>query len=154
MNEIIEVGDVAIELPQTPTREQITALERNINTLPQVDLPLRHHFTPGMYAREMTIPAGTILTGKIHKTTHLNIVSAGDITVWTEGGMKRIKAPFSFVSQPGTKRVGLTHADTVWTTIHVTEETDLDKLEELLTEPSDILLERAAIKALMDEVQP
>lgn len=150
MTEIIEVGDTSIELPKAPTREQIFALERNLNTLPQVELTLQHHFTPGMYAREMTIPAGTILTGKIHKTSHLNIVSAGDITVWTEGGMKRIKAPFSFVSHPGTKRVGLTHAETVWTTIHVTEETDLDKLEDLLTEPSDILIERAAIQALMD----
>jgi hypothetical protein len=149
MNEVIEIAGDAVELPRVPTREQILQIERNISTLPQVDLPLRHHFTPGMYAREMTIPAGTLLTGKVHKTQHLNIVSAGDITVWTEHGMRRIQAPYTFISQPGTKRVGLTHAETVWTTIHVTDETDLDRLEELLTEPSDILIEQEAIRALM-----
>ena len=44
--------------------------------------------------------------------------------------MKRIIAPYTFVSRPGTKRVGLAHADTVWVTIHATEETDLEKIEE------------------------
>jgi len=131
-----------VEIPNVPTREQIEKFERCLSELPQVDLKVHHYFTPGMYAREMTIPAGTLLTGKVHKTIHLNIVSAGDITVWTEDGMKRITAPHTFISYPGTKRVGMTHAETVWTTLHVTDETDLDVLEDQLTEPSDILLER------------
>lgn len=135
------MGDL-IEIPNVPTREQIERLEREIDQLPQIELPVRHYFSPGLYAREMFIPAGTVLTGKVHKTTHMNVISAGAITVWTEEGMKLITAPHTFVSYPGTKRAGLTHADTVWTTFHVTEETDLDKLEEELTEPSDILLER------------
>ena len=111
-------------------RERILHLEKAMQQSPcQVELPPRHYFANGLYAREITIPKGTLLTGKIHKTEHLNIVSKGDISVLTEDGPKRVRAPFTMVSRPGTKRVGYAHEETVWTTIHATQETDLDKIE-------------------------
>ena len=142
MNELMKPGGVVSVGSFVPTREQIEALEREMAMLPTrvEELPVFHHFAPGVYAREMHIPAGMLVTGKVHKTTHLNIVSAGELTVWTEEGMKRIRAPYTFVSQPGTKRVGLAHEHTVWTTIHVTEQTDLAKIEEEVIEPSDNLV--------------
>lgn len=95
-----------------------------------------HHFAPGLYARELTIPEGTLLTGKIHRTAHLCVISSGDITVWTEGEpAKRLVAPCTFLSGPGARRVGYAHRETVWTTLHPTDETDLDRLEALLIEP-------------------
>jgi quercetin dioxygenase-like cupin family protein len=124
--------------PRQVTREAIVRLENEIRQLPQESIEPVHRFSEGVYAREITIPAGCVLTGKVHKTVHLNIISKGDITVWTEEGMKRIKAPFTLVSQPGTKRVGYAHEDTVWTTIHGTHETDLEKLEQDLIEPEQI----------------
>ncbi len=119
------------KITAAPSLGAILALEREMERMPGrlEDMDVAHHFAPGVYARELRIPAGTLLTGKMHKTTHLNVVSAGDITVWTEDGMKRIQAPFTFVSHPGTKRVGYAHSDTVWTTIHVTDETDLERIE-------------------------
>lgn len=104
--------------------------------LPPIDLEPVHHFAPGIYARELTIPAGVLLTGKIHRTTHLNIVSQGSIVVWSETeGTRRIDAPFAFVASPGTRRIGFALTDTVWTTIHATDLTDLDELEQVLIEP-------------------
>ena len=96
-----------------------------------------HHLADGIYAREITVPAGSLITGLVHKAEHLNIISKGDITVWTEDGMRRIQAPFTMVSRPGTKRVGFTHAETVWTTIHAnpTNESDIHALEAALVEP-------------------
>jgi hypothetical protein len=41
----------------------------------------------------------------------------------------RVQAPFTLVAQPGAKRVILAHTDVVWTTIHGTDETDLEKIE-------------------------
>ncbi len=98
----------------------------------QVDLDelTTHHFAPGVYARELFIPKGVVLTGKIHKTEHINIVSQGKIAVATEDGQKIIEAPCIFVSKPGTKRAGYALEDTTWITIHVTEETDLMKIEQ------------------------
>lgn len=115
-------------------REAINALELEMFKHPQLEIQVKHYFSPGIYAREVFIPAGTLVTGQIHKYEHLNIMSQGDMSVMTEDGMKRVKAPFTIVSPAGTKRIAYTHSDTVWTTIHATDETDLNKLEaELIT---------------------
>lgn len=114
-------------------RDIVTALELEMFKLPQLALPVTHYFTPGLYARELFIPAGTFLTGKIHKHEHLCVMSQGDMTVLLENGIRRIQAPFTCKSPPGTKRIAYAHSDTIWTTFHATTETDIDKIEELLT---------------------
>ena len=83
------------------------------------DLPIRHSFAPGIYAREMFIPDGTLLIGKIHKHRHHNFLMQGSIIVLTEeGGVKLLQAPLMIVSEPGTQRVGYAVTDTIWTTVH------------------------------------
>jgi hypothetical protein len=115
-------------------REKVLRLERALTTLPQVECPVWHHFAPGLYARKMLIRKGTVLTGAVHKTEHLCIIS-GDIEVSTDDGMKRITAAHAIItSKPGAKRAGYAHEDTYWTTVHATDETDLEKLVEELTE--------------------
>lgn len=99
-------------------------------------MPLEHMFIPGSYARALTIPAGTLIVGKIHKEPCFNFVERGEITVLTEKGTKTITAPAFFPSEAGVKRVGLAHTDTVWITVHVTPETDLEALEKALTADS------------------
>ena len=101
-------------------------------------LPLTHHICNGVYARELFIPAGTILTGRIHKTKHISIIQQGDISVMTEEGMKRIQGPAVIQSEKGMKRAGYTHADTIWITIHPTELTDIDEIEDSLFYDSDL----------------
>lgn len=111
-------------------RQKVFSIEDRIREeLTPVECPVTHHFSKGIYAREMFIPKGTVLTGKIHKHQNLNIMSQGELSVLTEDGIKRVKAPFTVVSPPGTKRVAYAHEDTVWTTIHPTDETDVDKIE-------------------------
>jgi hypothetical protein len=122
-------------------RGKIDQLEALMRREPQVEIEPVHHFAHGLYAREITIKAGTLLTGKIHRTEHLNIVSKGRIIVWTEDGMREVSAPFTMVSHPGTKRVGYALEDTVWTTIHATAETDLMKLEAELIAPTRAALD-------------
>lgn len=92
--------------------------------------PVRHHFAPGCYAREMFLPKGLVVVGKIHKHAHVNVISQGSVSVFTEQeGVLTLTAPITFVSSPGTKRVVLVHEDCVWTTSHVTELTDLAEIE-------------------------
>jgi hypothetical protein len=110
-------------------RDAVIAVEQNIHSLPAVNLPLEHGFAPGVYARKLTIPAGTLLTGKVHKYAHWNVVLQGHIEVMTEEGVRHIHAPAMFVSPPGTKRAGFAHTDTVWVTIHPTDETDIATIE-------------------------
>lgn len=129
-------------LPPIPTREQIQRLEGEMKRLGEpIEIVTTHYFADGLYARQIFIPKGCLLTGKVHRAEHLNIVSQGDITVWTEQGMKRVTAPFTLVSKPGTKRVGYAHEDTVWTTVHASRETDIELLELQLIEPENPLIE-------------
>mgnify|MGYP000328966311 CR=1 FL=1 len=124
-----------MELAEVLTpREKVERLEAELQSMPQVDCPVRHYFVPGMYAREMTIPAGVVLTGAVHKTEHLSTISAGRIWVQTEDGPREICAPYTFVSKPGAKRAGYALETTVWTTYHATNTTDLAALVEELTE--------------------
>jgi hypothetical protein len=69
----------------------------------------------------------------VHKFSQLNILSGGEISVLTDEGMKRVKAPFTVVSPPGTKRIAYAHTECTWTTILATEETDPDAIEALFT---------------------
>jgi quercetin dioxygenase-like cupin family protein len=99
-----------------------------------VDIPVNHHFANpgtkrGLYARQITIPKGTVLTGKIHKYEQINFVVKGDISVLTEEGVKRVGAGFFVVSPAGTKRIAYAHKKTVWITVHGTDQTDIDKIE-------------------------
>jgi len=110
-------------------REMLERFESEMFKLGTIEIPVKHHFSQGVYAREITIPKGTVLTGKIHKYSQLNILSKGDISVLTEEGIKRVQAPFTIVSPPGTKRVAYAHEESVWTTVHGTDETDLEKIE-------------------------
>lgn len=113
-------------------RQKLMELESAMRQQEQIEIPTRHVFADGLYAREITIPKGALLTGKIHKHPHLNIISKGDISVLTEEGVKRIRAPFTMVSPAGIKRAGYAHEETVWTTIHASTETDLERLEDQL----------------------
>ena len=120
----------------TQFRDSVMVLQEQLAQLPQVECPLIHRFTEGAYAREIFLPADTIIIGKIHKHGHLNFITQGEVSVVTEFGVERYKAPYTFVSLPLTKRALYTHSDTIWTTVHVTTETDLIKLEEELIYPS------------------
>jgi hypothetical protein len=91
---------------------------------------LVHYHAPGVYARELFIPAGTLIIGKIHKHAHHNNISLGKIAVATEFDSYVITAPHSFVSLPGTKRVVYALEDTIWTTYHHTDTADLAVIEE------------------------
>lgn len=126
------LSEIALDDAPAAFRERVGRLEHAMRQMPSVSIPPKHYFADGIYAREIFIPKGTTLTGKIHKTTHLNIISQGDISVVTEAGVRRVQAPCTIVSPPGTKRVGYAHEDTVWTTICGSDEKDVDKLEALL----------------------
>lgn len=112
-------------------RSRIFALQDAVGKIPQVDCPLQHSFIDGVYVRTIFIPAGTVIVGKIHKHSHANILSKGEVSVMTEdGGLERLVGPLTMTSPAGCKRAVYAHTDTTWTTIHRTDETDLDKIED------------------------
>ena len=116
-------------------RNRILAIEAVMRRIPgsfigdTENCPLKHTFVDGAYVREIFMPKGMLITSKIHKFKHPYFVLKGDVSVMTEDGPIRIKAPFSGITPVGTKRLLYIHEDTIWITVHVTEETDLKKIE-------------------------
>jgi hypothetical protein len=104
----------------------------------KIELPLVHHINNGLYAREIFLPKDTLLTGKVHNFDHLSTLSKGEVSIYTEDGLIRIKAPFTWQSQAGVKRLIFVHEDAVWTTYHVTDITDVATLEKTLVHDSDL----------------
>jgi hypothetical protein len=121
------------------TREKVFNLEKIMQGMPDARhlTKLFHYFAPGIYARELHIPAGMTLTGQIHKYPQLNILSKGKISVLTEDGIKDVEAPFTVISPAGTKRIAYAHTDCVWTTILATDETDVAVIEKKFVTDSE-----------------
>lgn len=92
--------------------------------------PLNHIFADGLYIREMRAPKGMLNVSKLHKTTHPYFILKGEFSVLTENGLVRIKAPYTGITKAGTKRIVYFHEPTIWITVHATEETDLEKIED------------------------
>ena len=97
-----------------------------------VELDVQHHFSDGLYARELFIPAGVCLVGALHKTRHMYMVVSGKCRVSSQYGNQEIVAPFISETLPGTKRVIYAETDTVWVTYHPTDLTDIKDIEKAL----------------------
>lgn len=120
--------------------QRIDALEqRMLSAAPVVYLPLIHRFTPGLYIREIFMPAGTLLTSKIHRQEHPYVVLSGRVSVWIPGvGVQTFTGGHVGITKPGTRRVLYIHEDTRWITFHPSGETDLEKIEAELIEPREL----------------
>ena len=119
-------------IPNEQVRDMIVELEQAIvdmNLGDEAD-PASHYHAPGIYGRQLFIPEDQLIVGKIHKHAHFNHISHGVIDVVTEFGYARYVGPTTFISEPGTKRVVYAHTDTLWTCVHATDETDLEKIED------------------------
>lgn len=131
----------------------ILALEHEILKYPQTELPLKHDFVDGVYARSMFIPAGTVLTGAVHTRDCFTVIRYGEMMIYTEEGMQRVKAGDMLPSKAGIKRAGLAIQDTYITGFmaNPTNETDLDKIWELYTAPNESLLNASTTETLENQ---
>jgi hypothetical protein len=118
------------------TEQKVQTLEAVFLDQPQVDCSVVHRFGPGIYIREVTIPANTFSIGHCQTTTHLNVMLAGRVTMVNEDGSKiELVAPQTFVAGPGRK-IGYIAETMVWQNIYATDETDIQKLEAMFLDKS------------------
>ena len=78
----------------------------------------KHTFADGVYVRQMTIEAGEVIIGAIHKHLHVWFLLSGSITVLTNGELKEYQAPCTVLSEPGVKRVIYGNEESVFTNVH------------------------------------
>ena len=117
----------------------IAKLQEAMQKQEQVDCPVNHYFSDGIYARELIIPAGSCVVGAKHKTRHFFLVVKGECLIADDGGCIRAEAPFITETTEGTKRAITAITDTILMTFHVTEETDIEKIGDEILEPEGCL---------------
>ena len=118
----------------------------------QAELEYVHRFAPGVYSREMIVPAGVLLTGAVHKTEHISIFLEGRMLIPDENGEGiEIEAPIVEIAKPGVKRIGLALERVRWITVHPTDETDIATLERELVTNDPVEAERIAQHSAMIE---
>jgi hypothetical protein len=131
----------------------IYRLEGALLQLPQVDMPVQHEFCAGLYARTMHIPAGTILTGAIHREESFFLVRKGELIVSTDNGPCTLRSGDMSISKIGTKRAGIALTDVEVTTFHAnpTNEQEPQKLWDLFTIPAPAPALETAQTAQLEE---
>ena len=135
--------------PLVPTKDQVEALEARLLPYSQDDCPLRHMFAPGVYLRTIFMAKGKFIIGHEHKTEHFNIILKGAARVLIDGMVTEIRAPNIFVSKPGVRKVLEIIEDMEWATVHPTDETDLEKITDIVIKKSNSFLKyQAEIEAL------
>lgn len=124
-------------------RAAIMEYERQLLEMPQIKLEAKHYIAGGMYARELFMPKGSTVTGKIHLKEHLCHVSFGVVTVVEDTQSYLVVGPCTFVGKPGSKRVLLMHEDTLWTAFHTTDKLTVEECEATLaTNDYNLLVEK------------
>lgn len=165
MNDSVELLREPKE-PHVPSREQIDRLQKVMVQMPQAEgMQTEHFFVPGMYCRRLFRKAGTVIVGKVHKAPHFFLCASGEIIAWSDKGMRHLKAGDVIECKPGTKRVTYAVTDAVGITVHKTDKTDIQEIEDELVEfdpdsmfgPGNVLKEipgpekPAVIEQLKDE---
>jgi len=110
--------------------KSVLGLENSYDDTDTEALPLTHHFAPDVYGREMLLPVGNVVVGKLHRHAHLNVILKGKVRVTTEEGTTDYTAPHIFTSFSGTKRAVYVLEETIWLTIHPTDKETLEEIED------------------------
>lgn len=139
-----------ILIGSVPTPDAVRRIEECLLQAPQVDLQTTNVVHGRMCARTILVPAGTVLTGALTNIDNVCIVQ-GDISVTTDAGVQRLTGYNVLTARAGAKRVGYAHADTYWTTIHHTDLTDVEAIEEEMTNEASRLHTRTLALSRADQ---
>jgi hypothetical protein len=138
--ELVKQEEILFEIDGSNFMEQVERLENMMINSGSKDviigdseiMPLKHSFSEGIYVREIFIPKGMFVIGKIHKLCHTFFLMKGKLRILTQDGVKEIEAPFYGNADAGTKRVMIALEDTVFLNVHPNPQNikEMDKLEE------------------------
>jgi len=125
-----------------------------LNNFSMINCPLVHRFTEGLYVREILMPAGSLITSKIHKTQHQFFILKGAVSVWNNDGEEvYLEAPYIGTTEPGTRRVLYIWEDCIWATSHPNPDNEtVEEIEERILEKYDNPLLSQEIKEKLKEI--
>ena len=128
-----------VDLPARALDPDLDQLEAAIaGAVTPASTPVIHRFTPGIYQREIHIPAGTLGTTMIHLVEHPFILLRGSLRVISDAeGATTWHAPHVGITRAGTRRALFAETDCTLITFHPTHDTDVAKIVATLTATPD-----------------
>ena len=112
--------------------KSVSELSEELNGTFEVDLGTVHHFSDGVYAKQMLIPKGYMAGTHSHEYSHLSILSVGRVIVKTDTNSTEYKAPACIEITKNTLHNIEALEDSVWFCVHATEETNLKLIDNVL----------------------
>ena len=98
----------------------------------ETDSVIIHHFSSGLYAKEIHVSAGIALLKHTHNFSHLSILAQGKVAILRGDEIDIITAPACIEIKSGLIHGVKAITDCVWFCIHATDETDPAKIDEVL----------------------
>jgi quercetin dioxygenase-like cupin family protein len=105
---------------------------KNLKRTHEVDVGTIHHFSDGLYAKQMHLPAGYLAYSHKHTYSHLSLLAKGVAVVTTDHGSQTYRAPACINIVANEHHEILALEDVTWFCIHATTETDADKVDQVL----------------------
>jgi len=110
----------------------ISELHKKMEGTFDIDLGIVHNFSDGLYAKQMFVPQGYVIGQHAHEFSHLSILAKGKVIVRTDNSVTEYTAPACLEIKEGIHHAIEALEDTVWFCIHATDETDINKIDEVL----------------------
>lgn len=123
-------NSIIVAKEQSEVANKLEEAIRNHKDFEDIQLPVHHHFSNGLYVRQLDIPKGMVIVGKRHREATLNILAKGSMIIICNGEKVQIDAPYTFTSEPLVKKSAYTLEDCAFINIFKTDSTDLDIIEE------------------------
>ena len=117
------------------------AYESHAKNMPQVELEIDQTLYGGILTRRAVIPKGCLFTGASHKKESIVIQIYGDASILNDDGSEsRITGYTTMLSKAGTRRMVLTHAESMWIGFYATNALNVDDalIEQIDEEKTDI----------------
>ena len=97
-----------------------------------IDDSIKHHFSDGLYSKEIHIPEGMMIIQHKHNYAHLSILAKGKVVVLKGDEQKIVEAPACLEICSGEHHAVKALTDCVWFCIHATDEKDPSKVDKVL----------------------
>ena len=98
-----------------------------------MNLDTLHHFSDGLYAKQMSIPKGAIACQHKHEYDHLSVLAQGKVRVlFDEDKFEVYTAPACINIKKDINHTIMALEDSTWFCIHHTFETDMDNIDNVL----------------------
>ena len=93
---------------------------------------ISHHFSDGVYAKQMRLAKGHTATSHKHNYDHLSILASGEVDIVCNGLKTRFCAPACIDIKAGIEHEIIAYKNAVFFCIHATNETDVNHIDEVL----------------------